>query len=304
MEVANIWNYIKSLGKIFLEVWNFTIAVVDSNNITIGTLVIGGFMLFVGYNVSRILSKRVVYKLLNKVTLEKSARHTLEKLCFYSLLVIFSLFALRLANIPITIFTVLGGAFAIGVGFGSQNIVNNFISGLIILAERPIKVGDYVEVEGEFGQIEDIGMRSTVVLSPGNVHIIMPNSHFLEKKVVNWTHADPLVRGSVKVGIAYGSDTQKANEILVQVMESDPQISNIRKPYAWFQDFGDSSLVFEAFFWIKMNSIIDRPDMESKIRFKVDQAFRDAGITIAFPQQDVHLYTHKPLDFNHTHPPT
>ena len=124
---------------------------------------------------------------------------------FYFLLTVAFLTALRMVQIPLTAFAFVGGALAIGVGFGSQNIVNNFISGIILLVERPIKRSDLVDVGGIFGNVEQIGLRSTRIRTGDNVHIIVPNASFLESNVVNWTHSDPKVRVSVSVGVAYGS---------------------------------------------------------------------------------------------------
>ena len=185
---------------------------------------------------------------------------------------------------------------AIGVGFGSQNVVNNFISGLILLAERPIKLGDLVEMEGVYGNVERIGLRSTRVRTGDNVHIIVPNALFLENKVINWTHRDPKVRITITVGIEYGSPTREAERLMKEALANHAQVLAKPGPAVLFRDFGDDALIFEIRFWIHMRTMMERLQIESDIRFRIDEVFREAGIVIAFPQRDVHLDTAKPLD--------
>ena len=196
---------------------------------------------------------------------------------------------MKMANIPLTVFTVIGGALAIGFGFGSQNVVNNFISGVILMVERPVKVGDFVDVDGVFGSVDEIGMRSTRIKTFGNKHMIVPNSYFLEKNVLNWTLTDHFVRLPLRVGIAYGSDTEKAKELLLHAAQACKKVLNHKEQKVYFMDFADNSLNFELLVWIHLKDVMDRVEIESELRFKIDHLFREAGIVIAFPQRDVHL---------------
>ena len=204
-------------------------------------------------------------------------------------------FALWVSEIPLTVFTLAGGAVAIGVGFGSQKIVNNFISGVILLAERPIKVGDLIEVGDTFGEVESIGARSTKIKSFDNFHIIVPNGAFLEQNVINWTHSDDMVRVRMKVGVAYGSPTRRVEELLLQAIRELDKAVIPPEPDVIFDDFGDNALIFEALFWIVMRRPMDRRKTLSDLRYRVDELFREAGIVIAFPQRDVHLDNLRPL---------
>jgi small-conductance mechanosensitive channel len=212
-------------------------------------------------------------------------------------------FALWVAEIPLTVFTLAGGALAIGVGFGSQSILNNFISGLILLAERPIKVGDLIEVGGTFGQVENIGARSTSIRTFDNFHIIVPNSAFLESNVVNWTHSDNLVRISLVVGVAYGSPTRRVEEVILEVVREHDKTVSPPEPVVLFEDFADSALVFRALFWIVMNRPMDSKRTLSDLRYRLDERFQDEGITIAFPQRDVHLDSTRPVEVRVVPPP-
>ncbi|MBI2479359.1 MAG: mechanosensitive ion channel, partial [Planctomycetia bacterium] len=224
-----------------------------------------------------------------------SGAAAMQSLSFYVLLICFTLTALKFVNVPLTMFTFLGGAIAIGVGFGSQNIVNNFISGLILLAERPIKVGDLIQIDDLYGNVEQIGARSTIIRTGNNLDIIVPNSTFLENNVVNLTRGDDKLRTNVKVGIAYGSPTREATKLMKHAAVEHGRILNSPEPFVWFTEFGDNSLNFEVHFWVKVRSISDRTRIESDIRYRIDQLFRDAGVTIAFPQRDIHIDATTPI---------
>jgi potassium efflux system protein len=235
--------------------------------------------------------------LLLRIHMKETTTAVIEKIINYIIVFLIVLFALRVVNIPLTLFTFLGGAVAIGVGFGAQNLINNFISGFIIMAEQPIKIGDLIEIEGSFAMVEEIGARCTRIRTGANVHILVPNSSFLEKNIINWTLSDKEVRAKVTIGVVYGSPVREAERIMLQVAEEHQRIRKVPKPFVLFNDFGDNALIFDLYFWIRMVRIMDRRIIESEIRFRIDELFREAGIVIAFPQRDVHLDTQRPLEF-------
>jgi small-conductance mechanosensitive channel len=206
-----------------------------------------------------------------------------------------ALFALRIVNIPLGAFAFLGGALAIGVGFGAQNIINNFISGFILMTERPIGIGDLVEVDGVLGRVEAIGGRSTRVRTGENIHILVPNSSFLEKNIINWTLSDARIRSKVTVGVVYGSPVREVERLLLQAARESPRVLADREPFVLFREFGDNALIFEVYFWIQVRAVIERRRIESDIRFRIDELFRQAGVVIAFPQRDVHLDAGGPI---------
>ncbi len=199
------------------------------------------------------------------------------------------LMTLDLLNVPLTAFAFISGAVAIGVGFGAQNIINNFISGWILMWERPIKIGDFLEIGEVKGSVEAINTRSTRIRRVDGVHLLIPNSQLLENTVTNWTLVDDLVRTSVRVGVAYGSDVRLTERLIGQAAEEHP---DVRRDPAWtvlFDDFGDSSLVFEVNVWVNASGERGLRLIRSDLRFRIDQLFREHEIVIAFPQQDVHL---------------
>ncbi|MGE0040981.1 MAG: mechanosensitive ion channel family protein [Vicinamibacterales bacterium] len=289
----------------FERVWTATIFRVSGQPITVSSVVIATLLVAVGFFVSRAVSRATARTLSRRVALEPGAANALESLSFYALFIAFAFTSLNLVNFPLTIFTIAGGAVAIGVGFGSQNVMNNFISGLILLFERPIRAGDLVGVEGTYGVVEHIGGRSTRIRTADNTHMIVPNSHLLENSLVNFTLSDDVVRTMVPVGVAYGSDVRLVERLLYQVLHEHPAVLQDRDPRVLFTDFGDNALGFEAIFWLRARTTLERRQAESDLRYRIDELFRQAGVVIAFPQRDVHLDTLAPLDVRvvHERPP-
>lgn len=196
---------------------------------------------------------------------------------------------LDVMNVPLTAFAFLSGAVAIGVGFGAQNIINNFISGWILMWERPIRIGDFLEVDGARGTVETINTRSTRIRRVDGVHMLIPNSKLLENTVVNWTLIDNLTRTSVRVGVAYGSDCKLTARLIEQATRQQEDILTEPKPVVIFDDFGDNALMFETFFWVNATKERDLRVIRSQVRFTIDELFAEHDIVIAFPQRDVHL---------------
>ncbi|MGI9471462.1 MAG: mechanosensitive ion channel domain-containing protein [Rubripirellula sp.] len=276
--------------------WQYEIATIEDEPITVKKLVLGLALLLCGYFISRALASLFAHRVLPRFGVSQAAASVLRTVLFYLLLTALAFVSLDIVNVPLTVFAFLGGAVAIGVGFGSQNLINNFISGLILLVERPIRVGDLVNVDGIDANVEHIGARSTRVRTGSNLEIMVPNSKFLEKNVTNWTLSDTRIRTSVSVGVAYGSPVREVIERLTQVIGHHEKVLTSPEPIVLFKDFGDSSLAFEVHFWIHMKRIMDGAKVRSDVRAAIDDDFRDAGIVIAFPQRDVHIDMQSPLE--------
>ena len=197
--------------------------------------------------------------------------------------------ALGMLKVPLGAFAFISGAVAIGIGFGAQNIINNFISGWILMGERPIRIGDLLEVNGTLGRVEAINTRSTRIKRVDGVRIVVPNSHLLENMVVNWNLGDDDIRIFVSVGVAYGSPVRRVAELIEKAVTEQEDVLQDPAPRILFQDFGNSALEFETYFWTQLRPGGDLRRLRSEIRFRIDELFRENGITIAFPQRDVHL---------------
>jgi small-conductance mechanosensitive channel len=205
---------------------------------------------------------------------------------YYSLLLFGFFIALGMAGVDINRFTLLAGAFGVGVGFGMQNIVNNFISGLILLFERPIHLGDTVEVAGVQGVVKHIGIRSSVITTQDGGDAIIPNATLISEKLMNWTLTNDWRRVDVRVGVAYGSDVEKAMHTLYSVATADPDVRQTPPPAVVFQGFGDNAQNLELRFWLHVGGQVD---VKSRVSIAVAQAFQEAGIEIPVPQRDIRV---------------
>ena len=278
------------------QIWEFELFNSGDAAIRLNQVIIAFLVILFGIWLSKRFTHLLGLRIQKIKNVDISVAHTVQRLTHYVLIVVITLGALPLAGIPITVFTVLGGALAIGVGFGAQNLFNNLISGLIIMIERPIRVGDITTINGNNGTIAEIGNRCVRVRRSDGIDVLVPNSHFLEQPVVNWTLGDSHVRGCVPVGVAYGSPTREVTDFMMQAAEEHSRV--IKRPKHWvvFQDFGDNSLVFELYFWCSVRGSMELRIIQSELRYRIDELFRQAGITIAFPQRDLHIDTLKPVE--------
>ena len=235
------------------------------------------------------VAKRFLFnRFLSKSGLERSLQYTIAQICGYLVLVIGILVALQSAGLNLSALAVFAGAIGVGIGFGLQNITRNFISGLVVLAERPIKIGDRVEVGNVTGQVKSIRARSTTILTNDNIAIIVPNSDFIEKPVINWSHGDPRVRFRIRVGISIDSDLAKAREILIEVARAHPAALQDPQPWVVFDKFGDSTFELELVVWSLEMSYRPRA-FRSDLNFEIERRFREAGIDLPRPRRDIRI---------------
>jgi small-conductance mechanosensitive channel len=283
---------------VLATVWHFELFKTGDNIIEFNQVLIALLVLFVGFIISKWMSRKIGRRLTSLGKLNANTTHALQRLFHMVFVVIIVLVALPIAGIPITIFTVLGGAVAIGIGFGMQNLFNNLISGIILMIEKPIRIGDIVFIGGDEGRVEDIGNRCTRVRRGNGVDVLIPNSHFLEQEVINWTLSDCDIRGEVLVGVAYGSNTKMTHDLMFKAAQDNEKIHESPTPFILFEDFGDNALGFRLYYWARVKSPLDINRINSELRFRIDELFREADICIAFPQRDIHLDTLKPLEIN------
>lgn len=249
-----------------------------------------------GVLISRMVTSYIQRYALRRLKLRSNGVLIIAKLTYYVSFILVVYLALNYVNIPLTIFAFLGGAIALGVGFGAQNLINNFLSGLILMGEQPIRMGDIVEIDGKLGVITNIGARASSLRMFNGFDLLIPNSKFLETSVINWTLSDSKVRLQVDVGVAYGSSTRDVSNLMLRAVTEHGQVLSEPEPKAIFEEFGDSALQFRVYFWIELGPAMDGNVVRSDVRHRIDRLFREAGIVFAYPQQDVHLDTIAPLE--------
>jgi small-conductance mechanosensitive channel len=227
--------------------------------------------------------------------LRPDAAHILQRIIFYVLIAVLAITTLSLLHVPLTAFAFVSGAIAIGVGFGAQNIINNFISGWILLFEKPVRINDFIEINEHMGVVERIGNRSTRIRRTDGVHLLIPNSQMLERVVVNWTLIDDMIRTSLRVGVAYGSPVRLVADLILQAVTEQAEVQAEPEPSVVLDDFGDNAIVFDTYLWCEVNGERALRQVRSAIRFRIAELFDENGIVISFPQRDVHLDSLSPL---------
>ncbi len=276
--------------------WNQKLLTVAGVKLSLGNVIIALTMLVFATRLSRLVTRLIDKRVIQKFVPERSSQVTYQTFAFYASLAGFVTLSLAIAGIPLTVFTVFGGALAIGVGSGSQNIVNNFISGIILLVEQPIKVGDIVELDNIMGSVLTIGTRSTQVRNAEGKIFVVPNSFFLEKSVLNWSYENPLVKTQVGFGVAYNSDVRLVENVCMDILLNTEGVLQTPIPLVVFENFSDSNLEFQLHFWIDISVVSSAMEIRSVVRFKIDEKFKQHKIEMAFPQRDLNLKLNRPLD--------
>ncbi|MEO1236090.1 MAG: mechanosensitive ion channel domain-containing protein [Planctomycetota bacterium] len=294
-EVADDLSRFDWLGAL-QAVWTVELFHAAGTPIRLNQIVIALLVVAVGLWLARQAARRFAARIRRLRRVDANLAAAIQKIVFYGLTVVVFFIALPIAGIPMTIFTVLGGGVAIGVGLGAQNLFNNLISGFILMFERPIRLGDIVEVGDQEGRIEDIGNRCTRIRRFDGVDVLVPNSSLLQQPVVNWTLKDADVRGSVTVGVAYGSPVETVRDLIDQAAREHERILKEPSPEVLFIDFADNSLNFQVYFWTSVTRPLDLRRIQSDLRFRLDTLFTEAGIVVAYPQRDVHLDTVRPIE--------
>lgn len=284
--VEQFWN---SLVSGLRSIWEFVnIPLLKESEITVGTIlyIIFGFILL-SY-LTRKIRKILVHGILERANVEQSSRASIGTITRYVILLIGSIFIVQTAGIDLSALSLLAGALGVGIGFGLQNITDNFISGLIILFEKPIKVGDRIEVGDVDGDVISISVRATTIQTNDNISMIIPNSEFISQKVINWSHNDRNIRYRIPIGVSYKEDPELVKSLLLDVADKNEHVLKNPEPVVFFDEFADSSINFTLAIWT--STYTDRPRLlKSEILFEVFKVFRVEGIEIPFPQRDIHI---------------
>ncbi|MCX6168440.1 MAG: mechanosensitive ion channel [Ignavibacteriales bacterium] len=271
--------------KDFLNIRLFDIG---HTSITLWTFIYFLFLAWLLFFITSKLKKWMVYKVLAKSKIELGVRLAVGTIIRYGFLILGLVIAVQTVGIDLSAITILAGALGVGIGFGLQNVTNNLVSGIIILFERPIKVGDRIQVGEVFGDVVSISMRSTMVVTNDNISVIVPNSEFISSIVTNWSYNDRNVRFSIPVGVAYKEDPEIVKKILLEVADMEDGVLKDPQPDVVFEEFGESSLNFGLKIWT--STYITTPGiLKSKLYFEIFKKFKENNIEIPFPQRDLHI---------------
>ncbi len=291
---AALWNY--ELLSIEETVQVEGREVQSTRSVTVSKSIGAVLILIVGYLLIS-LTIRLVFALLVKHLGLSAANASLGqrwlRLIAVATLVLLSV---HLVDIPMKVFAFMGGALAIAAGFGAQTLLKNLISGIMLLAERPVRVGDLVEVGTIRGRISTIGIRVSTISTSKGMEMLIPNSMLVEEKLINWTYSNHEVRWEIPIGVAYGSDVNQVTEILIAQARAHPAILDQPAPLVLFEEFADSALIFTLRFWLRMLPGVDERRVASDLRYAILAALTAAAIDIPFPQRQVHLGTAGPLE--------
>jgi small-conductance mechanosensitive channel len=249
-------------------------------------LIYAVLVILITYGATRVWKRVFQTKFLGKSGMDIGLQASITSISVYMIWAFGILVSLHVFGLNTASLAVVFGALGIGLGFGLQNIFNNFISGIILLFERPIQVGDDIEINGTWAQVKKINVRSTVVQTYDNASLIIPNADFISSQVTNWSFKDKRIRRNINVGVAYGSDIEQVRQSLLDIADKTPKVLKYPRPDVLFRDFGDSALLFRLRVWTDIDNMIT---VETAIRFEIDRVFKEQAIEISFPQQDIHI---------------
>jgi small-conductance mechanosensitive channel len=279
---------LQQLFNDLLRILNYPLMKLGDSNLTLAEVLKFLCIIVLVFVCERTLRRHLMRRFLQRTHLEPAMQYAVGKIAGYLFIALGFYVALKLVGIDLSSLAVLAGAVGVGLGFGLQNIISNFVSGLIILAERPIAIGDRVELGEVAGLVTRISLRSTAVVTNDNITIIVPNSDFITNKVTNWSYGDPKVRIRLPFGVAYGTDPERLRELLLEVAGEHPKVLRDPASEVFFSGFGDSSLNFELGVWTaEMTSKPRR--FRSELNYAIERKLRENHIEIPFPQRDLHL---------------
>ncbi len=263
-------------------------------SVSVADLLVFAFTVCLSFLLARWVQVILQDDVFSRVRASRGVPYAVSNLARYSVIFLGFLAGLSATGIEITKLAVVAGGLGVGIGFGLQNVVNNFVSGLILLFERPIDVGDSIELSDTTGTMKRIGIRASVIRTFDGAEVIVPNGVLISDKVTNWTLSDSRRRIDLDVGVEYGTPAQRVIDLLVEVAKANRKVLRDPEPLAYFLNFGDSSLDFKLRAWFTANAATNIYTIHSELAVAVQQALEEAGIGVPFPQRDLHLISMPP----------
>ena len=277
------------------NILDYHLFTLNQQSITVGSVLLFLILVIAIWVVSQFSNRFLLRRILIRFNIERSIRYNMTRIGHYIFMIIGTLFAVQFVGLDLSALTVVAGLLSVGIGFGLQNITSNFISGVILLFERPIKVGDRVTVGEVEGDVVAINMRSTTVNSLRNISIIVPNSDFISNQVTNWSYGDPKIRVDIDVGVSYNSDLDLVLKTLEEVATENSDVLTEPAPQVLLLSFGDSAWDMQLRYWMPS------PDQYYRVRSDINCAivrkFRENKVEIPFPQRDLHVRSPLPVPF-------
>jgi potassium-dependent mechanosensitive channel len=264
------------------SMWHYPLLRMEGQPVALSNFITGIFLLIVGLRVAKYLSNLVHSKLLKIISLDSSVSHALWRISYYAFIIIIVLLVLEISHVPLTIFTFIGGALAISVGVGGQHVLNNFMSGLVVMIESPIKVGDIIEFGDAIGRVQSINARCIDIRTNENKSILIPHSSILQNNLINWTANDYNIRLNTQISVnQYAATPQELEKIIINAISENKDILNYPKPLFYLTKFDDNIMNFEINFWVNLSKIMERKQVISDINIIIEQTLRKENIPLA-----------------------
>ena len=286
--LTTFWEDITHSIESFMAIFSKPLFNLGEGSISLATIIYFLCAFVILSIVSKKVRRIIVERVLKNTSMEHGAKASVGTVIRFFILAIGTVIIIQSAGIDLSALSLIAGALGVGIGFGLQNITDNFISGIIILFEKPIKVGDRIEVGNVQGDVINISFRATEVKTNDNIMIIVPNSEFISSKVINWSHNDRNIRFRFPVGVSYKEDPQKVKKILLEVAKANPHVLDTPNTSVFFVEYGDSSLNFELGVWTATHT--DKPQvLKSELYYEIFRRFKEENVEIPFPQRDIHI---------------
>jgi small-conductance mechanosensitive channel len=276
---------------------NYRLFHVGKTDVTVSSLLLFVGILVATLIVARLARKVIAERLLARTHLEKGARYAIGRVAGYLVFFVGAMLALNMVGVDATSLAAFGAAVGVGLGFGLQDIVKNFVAGIIVLLERPVMVGDRIEIGEVVGDVIEIRTRSTVVRTNDDIYLIVPNAKFITETVTNWSFRNDRVRFRVPIGVSYRANPRDVEAALLEAAAQSTEVLKEPEPQVWFRGFGESSLDFDLLCWTR-TMLHRRGAFRSDLNFRIHEALASRGIEIPYPQRDLHIRSAGPLEKN------
>jgi small-conductance mechanosensitive channel len=288
MDIIHSSTFI-TISSIIDKIWHYTLITVDNNAIKVSNIILATILFSIGVKYSQKVNNLVKQYIKSKLDTDKDTANALEKIAVYFIYTIYAIIALQIANVPLNAFAFVGGALVIGIGLGAQNLINNLISGLIVMVEKPIKIGDIIEIDDTRGVVTSINARCIIINNFANIDILVPNSKLLENNVINWTYNDSIIRSQLQIKVVHQSDHDIVMETIHLILNENPYILN-EPPYTvYLVEISEMGAAYEINYYCDIKNGPPLKQIKSEVNFQLLKKFNEQNIefSIYYYQYDL-----------------